>query len=447
MIRPLTALLALAAMLTALTPAYALTLKDGLETVVEKGYDSRIALAQEGIANAASQGALAPLLPQVQAYTGKTWLQYKPEAKALGMTIPQSDDEFRAYGIQARQTVFDFGKAASAWKSAKLSAEAQKATTLKTANSSARDFILGYIGLIDAGHAVAVAEEVKRSVEAHLGDAQAQFDAGAVTRNDVLQAGVARDEASLRLIETNDEVVRRSAAIDAMLLLPVTEPVKVEDPSMPHPPLPSYEDAVAAALANKPDLKAQRIRIEAKEAEIRSKWADFLPTFFVQGGYAYTENPYVVHPGNWSLYAGATMDIFSGGATVAAVRGARAELQSMRAEYDKSVQMATLEVQNALLTLQTARERVPVAEHAVEQATEALRIERVRYEEGDENSTGVLDAVAALSRAELSRYDAQSALSSAEALYLYAAGVPLYTAYAQAAPPPSPEGAIKGEIK
>ena len=446
MIRPLIALLALAAMLSASPPAYALTLKGGLDVVLTKGYDSRIASAREGIANAASQGALAPLLPQVQAYTGKTWLRYTPEAKFLGQVIPESSDEFKAYGIQARETVFDFGKAASAWKSARLSAEAQKAATLKTANSSARDFILDYVGLMDAGHAVAVAEEVKASVEAHLGDAQAQFDAGSVTRNDVLQAEVARDEASLRLIETNDEVVRRAAAINAMLLLPVTDPVKVEDPSMPHPPLPSYEDAVASALADKPDLKAQRIRIDAKEAEIRSKWADFMPVFFVQGGYAYTENPYMVHPGNWSLYAGATMDLFSGGATIAAVRGAKAELQAMRAEYDRDAQLATLEVQNAYLTLKTARERVPVAAHAVEQATEALRIERVRYEEGDENSTGVLDAVAALSRAELSRYDAQSALDSAEALYLYAAGVPLYTAYAQAAPP-TPVGAIKGDMK
>lgn len=424
-------LICAAALLVDTHAASALTLSEGINKVLTQGYEGRMARAKEQEVEATSQKAFSPLLPQIDAYAGKYWLKDAPAAKALGMIIPQQTDEYTTYGVTVKQVIFDFGKSTSTWKAAKLSSGAQRASTKKTANMAARDFIVTYIGLLEAQRMAAVAKDELARVTAHLNDAQAMFDAGAVTKNDVLQAEVARDMSNIKLIEAGDEVIRKSAAINALLLQPVTEPVKIEDPDVPHPMVPLYEDAVASALASRPELMALKLKVEAKEAELNSKRAEFLPSVFVAGGYGYTENPYSVYPGNWSFYAGATMNLFSGGATVAAMKESKAALEQLRVQYDQAVQAAQLEVQNAFLTLQTARLRLPVAAHAVQQAAEGLRVQRIRYEEGDEISTGVLDAMTSLSKAEQAEADAKFSLNAAEAVYLYAAGMDLGRIYSE----------------
>lgn len=412
-------------------PAQALTLKDGIVKVLTSGLDSRIAHQQELSADAASSRAFASMFPTVDVYAGKTWLQNAPDSSpSPGMVIPLSEDEYVSYGITAKQVIFDFGRSASAWQAANLNSKAQKITTRKTANVSVRDFIMAYIGLMEAERTLNVALDEERRVEAHRSDAQALFDAGSVTRNDVLQAEVALDEARLRVITGKDDVIRRSAAINSLLLLPVTDPVSIETTELPHPELPAYDDAILGAIEQRPEVQALRFKVQAKEAELRVRWAEYMPTIYVTGGYEYKENPYMVYEDNWSAYAGATMNLFSGGATFSGARQARAELETLRTELEKFTLAARLEVQNAYLTLTTARERLAVARHAMEQATEALRVQQARYEEGDETSSGVLDAVATLSRAEQNNSNAIYGLGKAEALYLYAAGIDMGRAYA-----------------
>ena len=99
---------------------------------------------------------------------------------------------------------------------------------------------------------------------------------------------------------------------------------------------------------------------------------------------------------------------------------------------EQLLDIVRLEVQDAWLTLGTARSRVAATEKAVEQAQENLRLERLRYSEGVGTSTEVLDAVSLLTTAEQNRLDARYDVTDARALLDFAVGRDLTAAWGAA---------------
>ena len=77
----------------------------------------------------------------------------------------------------------------------------------------------------------------------------------------------------------------------------------------------TLEEAWAAAEAQSPEIKEIDAGIAAKEESVKTVQAEYLPTFYVSGGYEYQENEYMVHQDNWSLIAGVNINLFSGGAS------------------------------------------------------------------------------------------------------------------------------------
>lgn len=407
----------------------ALTLQEGLQIVTEKGRDVSIARSEEDVARNAVSLARSPWLPWVDLYGRETWLKYEPQAKTPGGAFSLSQDQYPTYGFKATQLLYDFGKTSSSISSAKETLKAREAGTFRIKNRAAMDFIMAYIDLLESDELLKVAQEDVTQYEAHRKDADARFKAGVVTRNEVLQADVVLADSKQRLLTAENNQALRTSRVNSIVMRPLNETLHASETVGSPMGAISLEDAWAEAERSNPDIKDLDARVRAKEENVGTVRAEYLPSVYVSGGYEYSENRYMVHPDNWSVIAGVNINLFSGGATNSRVGMAKSEVLSLKIGREKTMDQLRLDVQAAWLDLKSSMQKVEVARAAVTQAAENLRLQRLRYREGIGTSTEVLDAVTLMTTAETNAWKANFGVKRAEAMLQYTMGRDLAAAY------------------
>ena len=422
--------LTMAALFTSASQAGELTIQEGLATVTSEGWDVRISGSREAAARQALPMSRSARLPKVSLNAGYTALRYQPEAIFGAGTSFMADKNSLTYGISVSQLLYDFGRSGSAIASAAAKADAAGFSAEQSKNSAALDFIMAYISLLDAQSGLSIVSEEVKQFEAHINDAKALYEAGMVTKNDILQGDVSLADARQRRISARNRKNLSAARINMLLLRDLSDEVKPED--LPETVLEfdlNLEKATENALVNRRELMMLQRNVDRKEAALRKERADRYPLLTARGGYAYEENSFRVHQDNWSLSAGLTWDLYSGGRKGAAVRKADAELDTAELELEQMKEVIKLQVKDAFLALESAKAKMVVSNKAVNQASENLRLMRAIYEEGEGSATEVTDAVTMSTRAEQNLNRAVYGRQRAEAALLYAQGQDLVEVY------------------
>ncbi len=409
--------------------AEALNLGEGLRIVLETGRDIRIARTREESAQSSVWAARSGLFPRIDVYANQTWLANQPAAKTPFGTMPTSNDRYYAYGLSATQILYDFGKTYSSIDAAKYALKAKEIETRRAANRSALDFIIAYYDLLEADKLLQVAGEDVQRYEGHKKDADARYSAGVVTRNEVLEADVKLADSRQRLLLAENLRSFRASRVNSQLLRPLNDPVQPEEVAKSPIPAITLEQAWATAEAESPEIGVIDAGISGQEESIKSIRSEYLPNLFLQGGYQYQENQYVVHQDNWSLLAGISINLSSGGGTRARVAAGKAELHSLRITREKIIDAVRLDVKNAHQDLRSSEQRIEVMKTSVAQAEENLRLQRLRYQEGVGTAIEVLDAVTLMSTAQTNWWRARYDAERAEAGLLYSMGKDLQGVY------------------
>jgi multidrug efflux system outer membrane protein len=124
----------------------------------------------------------------------------------------------------------------------------------------------------------------------------------------------------------------------------------------------------------------------------------------------------------WSLAFGLAQPIFQGGRLFAEVEAVKARERQAVAQYQKALQEAFREVRQALSTQTRAREAFDAETARAVALTDALRLARIRYQNGLLSQLEVLDSERNLLQAELNRADALRAQRAAVADLVKALG-------------------------
>ncbi len=170
-------------------------------------------------------------------------------------------------------------------------------------------------------------------------------------------------------------------------------------------------------LLRRPDLLETEQRLIAANARIAVARAAYFPTISLTG-YLGSESVALADlfsgpAGIWQLAVGLSQTIFGGGRIDAQVRAATAREQQALAQYQRAIQNAFREVRDALVAQAKAREQLEAETQRVAALREALRLARLRYENGIASQLDVLDAERNLLAAELNRIDAVRAQRAA----------------------------------
>ena len=114
--------------------------------------------------------------------------------------------------------------------------------------------------------------------------------------------------------------------------------------------------------------------------------------------------------------------LYAGGSHRGVLRAAEADIEAAVADAQAILDAVSLQVNLAYHGVVAARERIDLAKTAVVQATENLRLVRVRYRNGNATPTDIVDSEAALTRSQQRFFSATYTYLVALARLDYAVG-------------------------
>jgi len=287
-----------------------------------------------------------------------------------------------------------------------------------------RDAVLNELkaAVIDTSLAVFMAEEFGRVAadsvrltEEQVRLAKDRHELGQAQRSDLLSAEVRLAEARETLVKARNAKLRALTALRNLLGLPAAAPLTLIGGGEFHVPPVIDENIAAVAAANRPEVRKAAHGVRMAEREVELRRAGYRPTLSVFGSYdvdnAFAE--FSLDGESGTLGLSFEWSLFEGGRTNARVAAARARLEVAREAERKALLAVESDASMARLRLTEARKRLEVSEKSAEQADEALRLIRVRYENGAATITEYLDAEVALTGARVrnvsARFDVERA--------------------------------------
>jgi multidrug efflux system outer membrane protein len=242
------------------------------------------------------------------------------------------------------------------------------------------------------------------------------LDAGTTTALAFRQAATAVDSARANLAAYTRQAAQDRNAL--MLLVGATLPEDLRfdvdlDAESLSAQLPA--DVPSKVLTQRPDVLAAEHELIAANADIGAARAAFFPSITLTGNYgtASTELSGLFKSGSraWTFSPQISVPIFAGGANLANLDLSNIEKNLSVAQYEKTLQSAFREVDDALAARETLDEQLVAQRALLADSDESHRLSDLRFRNGVDSFLPVLDAQRTL-------YAAQQSVVSLELLRL-----------------------------
>jgi len=299
-----------------------------------------------------------------------------------------------ATGVSVSQTLFDFSKTSTQVKIQSLGADSSRADLEQAMNQIAYDVKKAYYGLLQARRLRDANAEAVGSYRQHLAQAKKFFEVGLKPKFDVTKAEVDLSNARLNLLKAENAMNLARLTLVNTMGLPGMQTFEIRDNLAFHPYPASLDEALKKGEERRPDLRSVRSKREAAESSVDLAKKGYFPVLTGSAGYGWSGEDFPLERG-WNVGATLSVPLFSGLSTKYQTDEARANLEVLKANEDFVRQTVQLEIQQALLNLQEARDRIAVAELEVRQAAENLELARGRYGAGVGSPMEVTDALLA----------------------------------------------------
>jgi outer membrane protein TolC len=308
-------------------------------------------------------------------------------------------------GLNLSQDIFDFGKTPTQVRIQRLTYNSSVSDIETAIQQAVFNVKQDYYGVLQAKRNTDVVEDAVKQYQLHLDQANGQYEVGLAPKYDVTKAQVDLGNAKVNLIKARNAVKLALATLNNAMGVTGTLEYDVQDNMAFEAYGVSFEDALAEAYKNRPDLTSLVAKRQAAESSITLAKKGFFPVLSGSASYDYAGNAFPLGRG-WSLGVSLDVPVFNGFLTTAQVAQARANLNVIRANEESLRQSVYLAVEQAYINLKEAEELVPVDELNVTAAQENFDIANGSYKEGVGDPIQVADASAALITAKIAYIDA-----------------------------------------
>lgn len=351
-----------------------------------------------------------------------------------GPQIPTVVGPFAYFDTRAylTQSVFD-------WKAINRSrAAAQGVKSAQSTYKDARDLVILAVGY---SYLQAIADEARvATVGAQLQTAEALYNqaadrvqAGTSPAIDALRAQVELKSQQQILIQAkNDFAIEKLTLARVIGLAPGQEfELTEKSPYQPFAGL-SVDEALKRAYESRSDFQAAISDVRAAEYSRKAAAAGYLPSLSFSADYGLASTyPGLSAHGVFDVRGTLAIPIFQGGRVHGDVLEADARLEQSRQRLENLRAQIDADVRAALLNLQSAEERVAVAQSDIDLAEQTLVQARDRFTAGVTDTVEVVQAQEAVTRAHESYIaslysDNYAKISLARALGLAEEGVKEY---------------------
>ncbi|PPS39139.1 TolC family protein [Chroococcidiopsis sp. TS-821] len=384
-----------------------ITLQQALELAQRNNRQLQVARLNLERSRATLREAQAALLPNVSLNAGLS-----RSRAAQPQAFPQQEVSANTTFSGTAQLSYDIytsGERSSRIRAAEEQIRLNELQLEQTAEQLRLDVANDYYNLQAADELVRINQSAVTNAQASLRDAQALEQAGVGTRFDVLQSEVQLANATQELTNalSQQQNSRRQLAARLSLAqsvsLTAAEPVQIA--GLWNLPL---EDSIVLAFRNRAELQQQLAQRNISEAQRRIALSQLGPRVSLSTNYNVLD---VFDDGSgladgYSIGANVSLNLYDGGAARARARQEEANIAIAETNFADTRNQVRFEVEEAYNTLQANLANIQTASVALEQAREALRLARLRFQAGVGTQTEVINAENALTTAEGNRVTA-----------------------------------------
>jgi outer membrane protein TolC len=411
-----------------------------LQEALDRGLKQNLGLLLSGEDVRAARGErwklLSELLPNV---TTSTYIadsqidlaEFGFTFKGPGFQVPTVVGPFSYFDSRAylTQSVFD-------WKAInRTRAAAQGVKSAQSTYQDARDLVILAVGytylqaIADEARAETVGAQVK-TAEALYNQAADRVKAGTSPSIDALRAQVELKSQQQQWIQAKNDFAIGKLSLARVIGLALGQQFELTDKS-PYQPFAglTVDDALKRAYESRSDFQAALASVRAAEYSRKAAAAGYLPSLSFSADYGLVGTyPEVSTHGVFDVRGTLAIPIFQGGRIHGDVLEADARLEQSRRRLENLRAQIDADVRTALLNLQSAEERVAVAQSGVDLAEQTLLQARDRFTAGVADTIEVVQAQEAVARAHESYIsslysDNYAKISLARALGLAEEGV------------------------
>ena len=399
-----------------------------LDALVDEAFganqDLAAAAARVEEARALAGFAHAEQFPEIDAGGTASRTRFSNASGQFPPGIPLEFDSFRATASVSYE--FDF------WGRYRRATEAARAELLATEEGQrnvrlalASDVATAWFDLLSLDHQLAIARETLGTRGESVRLQNARYDAGTISELDLAQAQseVASTEATIPALT---RAIRQTENRLAVLLGRFGGTIERPGSTLETTNLPEVPTGLPSQLlARRPDLVAAEQRLIAADARIGIARAAYFPSISLTG-YAGSESTDLADlfssgTGIWQAALGVLQPIWNAGRTRRQVEAATAREKQAEAAYQKAIQTAFAEVEDALVARSTGILEREARTRQIEALSRARKLADIRYDAGESSYFEVLDAqrsqfVAQLTWAQARRDELVAAVALFKAL-------------------------------
>jgi outer membrane protein TolC len=371
--------------------------------------------------------ALSRLLPRVGVSASE--VQQQVNIEAMGFKgfpgIPTVIGPFNVFDVRASvsQPVLDFS-ALNRYR-----AENQNLKAAQLANATTRDLVVYicsnlYLQTIASSSRIDANKAQVNTAQTLYNLAVDQKAAGVVSGIEVLRAQVELQAQQQRLIVAEDQFHKDKLTLARAIGLPLGQEFSLTESLsyMPSAPL-ALDEAIQRAYRDRPDLQRAQARVQAAEFDKKAVKAERLPGLDFNADYGdIGPSPWNSH-GTFSAAARFRIPIDIGGSIRGRIIETDAALNQRKAELEDVRGRIYYDIRIAFLDLQSAADRVQVAQSANQLANEQVLQSQDRFRAGVTNNVEVVQAQEALATASENYIASLQAHSAAKLALAMAIGV------------------------
>jgi outer membrane protein TolC len=322
--------------------------------------------------------------------------------------------------FQLQQPLFTGLQLENSAKAAEKTAEASVYDSKADKSSLKVQIASSYWNLYQAFQAEAFMQENLDRTNLHYKQAQDMLNQGMLTQSDVLSAKVQVSNSQLILLDAQNNLRLAAVALDNVLGVPLNTEYKITSiPQTGDTTMQDISSLLQAALENRDELQSLKLKEAAAEAVVSAAWGAYLPQIVLVGDFYYQRPnqrimpPVDVFKSTWDAGLQINLPIWNWGQTESKVDEARAQREQTQLAERQAADAVYLDVTQSYLNFKQAKDKIAVAQTAVNDAEESYRISDQKFKVGLVTNTDLMDAEIALLQTKLSYTQALTGLEIA----------------------------------
>lgn len=366
--------------------------------------------------------ATGTLVPNVQATVeGNPVFNHYAYIPGLSFSLKTSG----AYmgGLQVEQPLYMGGKIRTAYQMARVEQEMAGINRRLTRTEVIRRTDEAYWTAVQVRELLVAAEKYKEVVAELLRNVENAFQAGMVSRNDVLKVQVKLNEADLQILRAQNGIKLADMNLCHVLGLPLNAVLTFRE---------MQEDTLlvvdpSADITARPEYLLLEKQVQLSSEQIKLVRSDFLPQVGVMANYGYmnalklNETP-LIDRASFNAIVSVNIPLFQWGEGKNKVRSARAQKKIRELELEEHVEKMELQLIQAIQHYEEALLELQLTSASLMQAEENMQVSGAFYQSGMETLANYLEAQTVWQQSWAEQVRAKTNVRLSETNYLVATG-------------------------